>query len=697
MQRFLKASLVALSALSLAEFRLAAQVKRQDPVQWTLTLEPATVAPGAKAVAKFKATIEDGWHLYSPTTGPGPIPTEIKLQANAAIAEDYKLYQPIPARKFDPNFNSDSLTFEHGAEFWFLIDIPATTKPGGTELTAGVRYQVCSDRLCLRPVKKSATATLAIGPGAKVAAPQLPAGYTEVPLIPLAISSTTPPAPAPTSTEAAAAPAGTTPIRTAGEGGIVQFLLVAFGFGLAAIFTPCVFPMIPITMSYFVNTTGHPLKQAIAFCAGIVVLFTGLGFATTALLGPFGVVQLGSNPWVNSFIALIFVAFGLSLLGAYEITMPSGLLTKLDGASQGGGFIGTVLMGLTFALTSFACVGPFMGTLLAASVQGDKLQPVMGMATFAAGLASPFFFLALFPGYIKKMPRSGGWLTRVKVVMGFVVMAAAVKYLSNVDQVLHAGWISRERFLAAWIVFLAMPGLYLLGLLRMEGIKHDEHVGVGRALSAAGFLILSFSLVPGMFGGNLGEVEAYLPAATASIFGGAGGQGQAAKLAWMKDDYRGALAKAKAEGKNVLVNFTGYACTNCKWMKANMFPKAAIHDRLEKFVLVDLYTDGTDTASLENQKLQEDKFQTVAIPHYAIVRPGAEGEAETIVAGFEGLTKDENEFVKFLNQGLSSAANHGGDDPGKRDQEKPAAASIAPETPRTQIAQSHAPARAASE
>jgi thiol:disulfide interchange protein DsbD len=635
-----------------------AQVKRQDPVQWTLTVAPATVAPGAKAAAKFKAAIEDGWHLYSPTTGPGPIPTQIKLLPNAAVSEDARLYQPKPDRKFDPNFNSDSLTFEHEAEFWFFVDVPANTKAGETELTAEVRYQVCSDRVCLRPVKKTVTARLAINLTAKAAPPTLPAGYTEVPSIPLPMTTA---APAPVPTAAPAAPIK----RTVKDGGLAQFLLVAFGFGLAAIFTPCVFPMIPITMSYFVNAAGHPLKQAIAFCAGIVVLFTGLGFATTALLGPFGVVQLGSNPWVNAFIALIFFAFGLSLLGAYEITMPSGLLTRLDGASQGGGFVGTVLMGLTFALTSFACVGPFMGTLLAASVQGDKLQPVMGMATFAAGLASPFFFLALFPGYIKKMPRSGGWLTRVKIVMGFVVLAAAVKYLSNVDLVLHGGWISRERFLAAWVVLLAMPGLYLLGLLRMEGIKHDEHVGVGRALAAAAFLIFSVSLVPGMFGANLGEIEAYLPAATASLFGGGGES--AAKLAWMKDDYRGALAKAQAEGKNVLVNFTGYACTNCKWMKANMFPKAAIHGRLQKFVLVDLYTDGTDAASIENQQLQETKFQTVAIPHYAIVRPD-----ETVVAGFEGLTKDEAEFVAFLNRGLPAGA--------------PVADAIAPDTLRPQTA-----------
>jgi thiol:disulfide interchange protein DsbD len=644
-------------------FQVNAQVKRQDPVQWSLTVVPPAVAPGAPVVARLKAAIEEGWHLYSPTTGPGPIPTQIQLRPNPGIGAGGKLYQPAPQKKFDPNFNSESQTFEKEVEFWFLADVEGDAEDGKSPWTAEVRYQVCSDKLCLRPVTKMATAELVINSGARAVAPMLPAGYSEVPTLPKigagpgGLGGSGAGDGGASGNKGGGAPATVESPGPAANAGLVQYLLVAFGFGLAAIFTPCVFPMIPITMSYFVNATGHPMKQAIAFCAGIVVLFTGLGFATTAALGPFGVVQLGSNPWVNAFIAAVFVAFGLSLLGAFEITLPSGLLTRLDGASQGGGFPGTVLMGLTFALTSFACVGPFMGTLLAASVQGGRLQPVMGMASFAGGLASPFFFLALFPGYIAKMPRSGGWLARVKIVMGFVVLAAALKYLSNVDQVLHFDWITRERFLAAWVVLLLLPGLYLLGLLRMEGIKPDEHVGVGRALAAAGLLIAAISLVPGMFGGNLGEMEAYVPAATASLFGG--GKAETPKLVWLKDDYRGALAKAEGEGKTVLVNFTGYACTNCKWMKANMFPRPAIHAALEKLVLVDLYTDGSDATSLENQRLQETKFQTVAIPHYALVRPNS-GAEPTILAAFEGLTKKEEEFLAFLNHALEQQAASNG-------------------------------------
>ena len=313
------------------------------------------------------------------------------------------------------------------------------------------------------------------------------------------------------------------PSQTGGESH--SFLLVAFGFGLASIFTPCVFPMIPITMSYFLSRPSggrrESVAQAAVFCLGIIVLFSGLGLLTTAVLGPFGVVTLGSNPWVNGFIAALFLAFGLSLLGAFEINIPSPILTRLNRSSDKGGLAGALLMGLTFSLASFACVGPFVGTLLAASVAGGGgapwARPLIGMVTFATGLALPFFLLALFPSYLKRLPRSGGWLARVKVVMGFVILAASLKYLSSVDQVLQWGWLTRERFLAAWIVLFAMAGLYLLGFVRLEGVKPDEPMGLGRLLVGMAFLVFALSLAPGMSGGRLGALDAYVPAA-----GGAG-------------------------------------------------------------------------------------------------------------------------------------------------------------------------------
>ncbi len=487
---------------------------------------------------------------------------------------------------------------------------------------------------------------LKIDPAAPPAMPAIPAGYSEAKVPKTALTGSEQTAPA----------------------GWAAFLAVAFGFGLASIFTPCVFPMIPITMSYFLNRQSggrrDSVMQAVVFCLGIVVLFSGLGLVTTLALGPAGVKNLGASPWVNGFITLLFTAFGLSLLGAFEITIPSSILTKLNQSSGSGGFAGTLLMGLTFSLSSFACVGPFVGTLLAASVGGGGARPLLGMAAFASGLALPFFLLALFPSYLQRMPRSGGWLARVKVVMGFVILAAGLKYLASVDQTLQWGFVTRERFLAAWIVLFAMAGLYLLGFLRLEGIKPDESLGLGRLLCGLAFLIFAISLAPGMFGGKLGDLDAYVPASEGGGIGGGGGS-QTNQLVWMKDQYREALDRARREGKLVFVDFTGYACTNCHWMRANMLSRPEIAGKLQNFVLLELYTDGTDAASDANSKLQLAKFGTVAEPYYVILDPD-----ENVVAKFEGLTKDTAAYGAFLDQGLAratppaQAAQSGAPEPG---------------------------------
>ena len=591
--------------------------QKLDPVKWTLESDSKQAPAGAKVLLRLTAEIGPGWHLYSLTTPKGGAnPTTIVLDGG-------RVFQPAPVRKYDPNFQVDTETFEGKVVFLIEAVVPAGAT-GAVELTANMRYQACTEKECLPPRKKTAVATVTASTSAPAPAIAIPAGYT------LFDAAAPPPARVPA-----------TPAKPADQD-LGSFLLVAFGLGIAAIFTPCVFPMIPLVMSQFMNSGGQALRQAIVFCLGIVVLFSSIGLGITAAVGPFGVVQLGANPWVNTFIALVFLAFGLSLLGAFELTIPSALLTRLNQASERGGYIGSLLMGLTFALTSFACVGPFMGTLLAASVQGDKLQPVLGMITFSAGLASPFLLLALFPAYLQRLPRSGGWLSRVKVVMGFIVLALMMKYLSNVDQVFQTGVLTRERFLAAWIVLFSLPGLYLLGFLRLEGVKRDETVGIGRLLSAAMLLVVAFSLFPGMFGMRLGELEAYIPAPVATL----GGGGERSELPFLKNQYKEALAQAKAENKRVFLDFTGYTCTNCKWMKANMFPKPAVMAEMKNFILVELYTDGTDAASIENQQLQEKRFGTVAIPFYAVVDGG-----ENVIATSAGLNKNVEEFVKFLKQG----------------------------------------------
>src|SRR5438876_2008247 len=265
--------------------------ERPSPAKWTLEMQHPTAPPGSQVTAGLQAHIDGGWHLYSPTTPKGgPIPTTIRLPENVVVAHS-RVFEPEPKRAFDPNFNLDTETYEGDPAFLIEVDLKKDAAGGPCAITAEVRYQMCNDHLCLPPVKRAVTATLVVDASAKVAAFAAPAGYIEAK--PSAVATTTSPG---------AAAAGDSQ-------GLALFLAAAFGFGLAAIFTPCVFPMIPITMSYFLNrpsgTRRDSVTQAAIFCIGIIVLFSGLGLLATALLGPFGIVQLGSNPWVNGFIALV--------------------------------------------------------------------------------------------------------------------------------------------------------------------------------------------------------------------------------------------------------------------------------------------------------------------------------------------------------------------------------------------------------
>jgi thiol:disulfide interchange protein len=599
-------------ALALVFCLAPAFAQGQQHAAWTFQAEPATAPPGATIRVRAAVHIEEGWHLYS-ASSPSGIPATFTVSPETLT----RVLQPPPKKGLV--LGEQAEIYEGDTTFLLDVKLPADAPAGPEALNVNVRYQTCNDKTCVQG-KLTSSVPVTIDPAAPAPSTAIPAGFAEA-KPPKRASSTA------------------APEEAQGWG---AFLLVAFGAGLACIFTPCVFPMIPITMSYFLNQQSGEKRgavtQAIVFCLGIIVLFSGLGLAVTALLGPVGVKQLGSNPWVNGFIAVLFMAFGLSLLGAFEITIPSSILTRLNQSSGAGGFAGTLLMGLTFALSSFACVGPFVGTLLAASVGTGRWRPPVGMVVFAAGLALPFFLLALFPSYLKRMPRSGGWLARVKVVMGFVILAASLEYLSHLDQVLQWGFLTRERYLAAWIVLFGMAGLYLLGFVRLEGIKAEENMGLGRLLTGMAFLIFAVSLWPGMSGGRLGLFDAYVPAATETAQGsGSGG------LVWMKDQYPEALAQARRDHKLLFIDFTGYACANCHWMRANTLARPEIVAELKNFVLLELYTDGQDAASEANAKMQLERFGTVAEPFYAILDPD-----EKLVAKFEGRTADAAAYLAFL-------------------------------------------------
>ena len=609
---------------------LAGQI--YDPVQWRLEFGQDRIPPGSTATARLIATVEDGWHIYSTTTQEG-IPLAIGMEPTAALA-GWRAYQPTPEVVFDPNFQAEVEWYTHRAEFWVEFEL-ADDPVGPTEIEALVRYGACDDRQCLPPKRKSAVARVVLDPAATPMAAALPDGYGPVQVNEVGRPrQSRPTGPA---TEVAAVAA-----FEAESQGLLGFAMLALGFGLVAILTPCVFPMIPIYMGSFIGSEERPwgsiVRQASTFCLGVILLFTAIGAGLSAALGPFGLSQVGSNPWANLLIAVVLFGFALSMLGAFEITMPSSWTTGASQRSAGAGLLPTLMLSLVFTLASFACTGPFVGSLLAGSIaSGGGPYLILGMALFATGLSAPFFALGLFPALVGRLPRSGAWLSVTKRTAGLVIVAVGLKYLANVDQVLGWTLLPRERFLALWVVLFAAGGLYLWGVVRFDDDGPAQGIGLSRFAVGAVFLAFAVSLFPGMYGASLGELEAHVPETRSGIAPEAGG------LEWIKDDFEGAFALASGSGRRLLVSFTGYACSNCKWMKANMFTKAEIAGALEDTVLVELYTDGFDEASERHQELQVERFRSSSIPFYAIIRPDG-----SIAATFSGQTRDVSEFKAFV-------------------------------------------------
>ena len=429
--------------------------------------------------------------------------------------------------------------------------------------------------------------------------------------------------------------------------------------GALSLLTPCVFPMVPITVWYFTNhASGHrreAVGQALVYAGGIILTFTALGMLMAIVFGATSLNRFAANPWVNLAITAIFLAFAASLLGMFVFTLPSSLLTRLDRATRrtgGSRVVATLLMGLTFTLTSFTCTAPFVGTLLVMAAGGRWVWPLAGMLAYSTIFALPFFVLALVPHWAARLPRAGASLNAVKVVMGLLEIAAAMKFLSNVDLVWGWGLFTRDVVLASWVGLAILIALYVLGTYRFAEDAPVERVGAGRFVTALASLTLAFWLVTGLTGRLLGELEAFLPPILPAGQGAAGASAPAqpgAELPWIMNDLDAALIEAKRTGRRVFVDFTGYTCTNCRWMETNMFPRADVRQRLERFVRVRLYTDGSGEVYSRQQQLQQRLFGTVALPYYVVM-----DEAGAPLVVFPGLTRAPEEFVGFLEKGLGS-------------------------------------------
>ncbi len=417
---------------------------------------------------------------------------------------------------------------------------------------------------------------------------------------------------------------------------------LAASTGLLSLLTPCVFPMVPVTIAYFStpdHSRSHGLRRALLFALGIVATFTILGLALAAFFGAAGLNRFAADPWVNLVLAALFLLFAANLFGWLEIGIPWRATTAADRVTRNavpGSSLGALLMGATFTLTSVTCTAPFVGTLLVLASRGSWTMPIAGMLVYSSAFALPFFLLAVAPRLVSHLPRAGDWMRTLRVLIGLLEVGAAIKFVSNADLVLRWGIFTRDVVLIGWSA-LAIAGAIYLGRNFANKIRRREMRPLELAPLVVALLIAAW-LASGVRGRTLPQVEAFLPPAVPTTL-----VSSPEVPVWMYNDYAGAQAAARSSGKLLFVDFTGYTCTNCRWMEANIFSRPDVSAELGQFVLSRLYTDGDGELYEQQQAFQEKTFGTVALPLYAVL--DADGKVR---ATFSGLTRNPADFIAFL-------------------------------------------------
>ncbi len=607
-----------------------AEAGTPPPIHFTVSARPSTVHPGEIVTITVQAQVDAGWHVYSVVPTPqGPSPTNITSLSIGTPAADAT--EDAPVRKLDPNFGAVVGFHEHAAVFTRAFRVSALAPPSAGAANVAVHYQTCNASICLPPTDVVLPVPLTVEAG------PIRAAYADAPKAPAVPAS-----PAPN-----------------GSGGLGLFLLAAVGAGLLAIATPCVFPLIPITLTNFVKQSGGDRAKLVrlssGYALGIVALYVALGGIVAATMGATGTNRIAANPWVNLVEFVLFVVFALSFFEAIQLRLPGNLGALQQNARKHGGTAGLALLGVTFVLGSFTCTAPFIGSLLVAASGGTYGRPLLGMFVFALAFVSPFFVFALFPQWIGRIPKGGVWLARFKATLGFLELAAALKFLSNADQVWNWRVLTQPVLLAAWAMIFLCAALYLFGLLRFGLVAETEPanapIPLSRRLTASVFALATLYCFWGLAGRPISPyVGAFLPA---SGYGGVAMAAENSGLPWLSD-YKTALAQAKAEGKPLLIDFTGVTCTNCRLNEKNIFPRAAVQSALASYVRVQLYTD-RGARDLPNQALQQAKFGDVALPLYGVIDP----QTETVRGKTEGVQTPSG-FARFLAQNSAPVAKSGG-------------------------------------
>ena len=655
-----------------------------DPVHFTSKLK---MGEGAEAEIIFHATIDDGWHVYSTELGDdGPIEATFNVEKMEGAELVGKL-TPVGKviKKMDKLFNMELKYFEKEATFIQKIRF---TKPQ-YDIDCYLEYGACSDASCLPPsevVLKEKGENPSTGSGTVSAtgsgtvssgADDKPSGASEQEDTIYAGSDPQPPILGGSETDLWAPV--TDELRALGSGeelakqSLLWLLLMGFVAGLLAVCMPCIWPIIPMTVSFFLkrskDNTKKGIRDAFTYGLSIIVIYLGLGLLVTALFGSDTLNAMSTNAVFNVFLFLLLVVFALSFFGWFEIRLPDSWANKVDTkASETSGLLSIFLMAFTLVLVSFSCTGPIIGMLLVqTTTTGNWLAPAVGMFGFALALALPFTLFAMFPSWLKSAPKSGSWMTTLKIVLGFIELAFSLKFLSVAD--LAYGWhiLDREVFLSLWIVIFALLGAYLVGWLKfqVDEIGGELHKPMPVLCIMGGLVSLAFAvyMVPGLWGAPCKAVSAFAPPMSTQDFNLNQKVVEAEYL-----DYESGIAAARAQHKPVFIDFTGFGCVNCRKMEASVWADARVADKLNNdYVLISLYVDDKTplkepmvvTDAQGNQKtlrtvgakwsyLQSHKFGANAQPFYVALDPTT-GKPLT---GSRGFNEDVQAYMDFLNQGI---------------------------------------------
>ena len=652
-----------------------------DPVHFTSELK---TGKGAEAEIVFHATIDNGWHVYSTDIGKdGPIEATfniVKMDGAELVGKLEPRGNVI--RKMDKLFGMELKYFENEATFVQKIKF---TKPQ-YDIDCYLEYGACSDESCLPPseveLKKSGEVSLAVSADKKETTEDKKEEEEEDGIQPDTAKADTVEADTTKaevfSDEADLWAPVTEELRSLGSGedlaerSLWWLLLMGFLAGLAAVCMPCIWPIIPMTVSFFLKRSKDDrrkgLRDAFAYGLSIIVIYVGLGMLVTAIFGSDTLNSLSTSAVFNVFLFLLLVVFACSFFGWFEIKLPDSWADSVDTkASETSGLLSIFLMAFTLVLVSFSCTGPIIGMLLVqTTTTGNWLAPTLGMLAFAVALALPFTIFAMFPSWMKSAPKSGSWMTTIKVVLGFIELAFSLKFLSVAD--MAYGWhiLDREVFLSLWIVIFAMLGAYLVGWLKFQ---EDEVGGPSKPMPVlcimGGLISFAFAvyMLPGLWGAPCKAVSAFAPPISTQDF-----NLNEHVVEAEFNDYESGLATARAQGKPVFLDFTGYGCVNCREMEATVWADPRVSEKLRNdYVLISLYVDDktplkepmTVTDEKGNQKtlrtvgakwsyLQSHKFGANAQPFYVAINPTT-GKPLT---GSRGHNKDVQAYIDFLNQGL---------------------------------------------